>query len=171
MNWPTSLPLIVAVSSGAGGAYPVAELRMSSYKNSRICYIPEQIIIRDVENVLNEAGENIVKNPFSISLQLVKYSCDVSLMAASCIAVFGNQYTRRDRPRRHYAYRYNTSLALRLFTTKGTEVTEKRCVTTLCLGFGSCSILPPASMQVPVVKNAVWNTMRLITPTVHLYSY
>ncbi len=31
---------------------------MSSYKNSRICYIPEQIIIRDVENVLNEAGEN-----------------------------------------------------------------------------------------------------------------
>lgn len=50
--------LIVAVSSGAGGAYPVAELRMSSYKNCRICYIPEQIIIRDVESVLNEAGEN-----------------------------------------------------------------------------------------------------------------
>lgn len=45
--------LIVTVSSGDGGAYPVAELRMSSYKNNRICYIPEQIIVRNVEGVLN----------------------------------------------------------------------------------------------------------------------
>jgi NAD(P)H-dependent FMN reductase len=51
--------LIVAVSSGDGGAYPVAELRMSSYKNSRLCYIPEQIILRNVEKVLNEnAADN-----------------------------------------------------------------------------------------------------------------
>ena len=46
--------LIVTVSSGDGGAYPVAELRMSSYKNNRICYIPEQIIVRHVEQVLNQ---------------------------------------------------------------------------------------------------------------------
>jgi azobenzene reductase len=45
---------IISVSSGDGGAYPVAELRMSSYKNNRLCYIPEQLIIRDVENVFNE---------------------------------------------------------------------------------------------------------------------
>lgn len=51
--------LIVSVSSGIGGSYPVAELRMSSYKNNRICYIPEHVIIRDVESVLNEdAAEN-----------------------------------------------------------------------------------------------------------------
>ncbi len=50
--------LIVTVSSGAGGAYPVAELRMSSYKNSRLCYIPEQVIVRRVERVLNEGGDN-----------------------------------------------------------------------------------------------------------------
>lgn len=48
--------LIVSVSSGVGGSYPIAELRMSSYKNSRICYIPEQLIIRDVESVLNDNG-------------------------------------------------------------------------------------------------------------------
>jgi hypothetical protein len=37
----------------------VAELRMSSYKNNRIYYIPEQIIIRNVESVLNEnANQN-----------------------------------------------------------------------------------------------------------------
>lgn len=46
--------LIVGVSSSDGGAYPVAELRMSSYKNNRICYLPEHLIIRNVETVLNE---------------------------------------------------------------------------------------------------------------------
>lgn len=46
--------LIIAVSSSSGGAYPVAELRMSSYKNNRICYLPEHIIIREVTQVLNE---------------------------------------------------------------------------------------------------------------------
>ncbi len=45
--------LIISVSSADGGAYPVAELRMSSYKNNRICYIPEQVIVRNVESVLN----------------------------------------------------------------------------------------------------------------------
>lgn len=45
--------LLVGVSSGEGGAYPIAELRMSSYKNNRICYLPEHLIIRDVESVFN----------------------------------------------------------------------------------------------------------------------
>ena len=49
---------IVSVSSGDGGAYPVSELRMSSYKNNRLCYIPEQLIIRNVENVFNEKAED-----------------------------------------------------------------------------------------------------------------
>ncbi len=46
--------LITAISSGDGGAYPVAELRMSSYKNNRLCYIPEHLILRKVESILNE---------------------------------------------------------------------------------------------------------------------
>lgn len=51
--------LIVTVSASDGGAYPVAELRMSSYKNNRICYIPEHLIIRNVEKVLNaDASQN-----------------------------------------------------------------------------------------------------------------
>lgn len=50
--------MIVSVSSADGGAYPVAELRMSSYKNNRICYIPEQVIVRNVETVLNEKAED-----------------------------------------------------------------------------------------------------------------
>ena len=47
--------LLVAVSAGAGGAYPIAELRLSSYKNSKINWIPEHLIIRKVGNVLNES--------------------------------------------------------------------------------------------------------------------
>lgn len=44
--------LIVAVSAALGGSYPVAELRMSSYKNTRLCYIPEHVIVRNVGRVL-----------------------------------------------------------------------------------------------------------------------
>jgi len=50
--------LIISVSSGRGGSYPVAELRMSSYKNCRIVYIPDHVIVRDVENVLNEDAKD-----------------------------------------------------------------------------------------------------------------
>lgn len=45
--------LIIGVTSGRSGSYPIAELRMSSYKNTKICYMPEHLIIRNVEHVLN----------------------------------------------------------------------------------------------------------------------
>ncbi len=48
--------LITSISSNIGGTYPVQELRSSSYKNNRICYIPEHLILRNVESLLT--GEN-----------------------------------------------------------------------------------------------------------------
>jgi NAD(P)H-dependent FMN reductase len=45
--------LLVGVSVGVGGAYPISELRASSYKNCRLCYVPEHLIVRQVEKVLN----------------------------------------------------------------------------------------------------------------------
>ena len=65
--------LIVSVSSGMGGAYPVAELRSSSYKNTKICYIPEHIIFRGVEQLFTG------KNP-DLDAEIgerVQYCCDV----------------------------------------------------------------------------------------------
>ena len=54
--------LIISVSSGNGGAYPISELRSSSYKNTHIMWIPENIIIRDVEEFNPGAhGKNIPK--------------------------------------------------------------------------------------------------------------
>jgi len=45
--------LIVTVSSGMGGSFPVNEIRTSGYKNTRICYLPEHLVIRNVEKLLN----------------------------------------------------------------------------------------------------------------------
>lgn len=49
--------LIVTVSVSDGGVNPVAELRMSSYKNNRLCYLPEHLIIRNVASVFNDDPE------------------------------------------------------------------------------------------------------------------
>ncbi len=43
--------LIVSVSSGNNGVYPVVDLHVTSYKNNRIVYIPEHLIVRNVGSV------------------------------------------------------------------------------------------------------------------------
>ncbi|MDR0806724.1 MAG: NAD(P)H-dependent oxidoreductase [Enterobacteriaceae bacterium] len=40
--------LIVSISGGSGGAYPMAQLKGFSNKNNRLCYIPDHVIIRNV---------------------------------------------------------------------------------------------------------------------------
>jgi NAD(P)H-dependent FMN reductase len=60
--------MLIGVSSGAGGAYPIAELRMSGYKNTKICYIPDHVIVRQVESVLNEQSPDST-NPHDQSIR------------------------------------------------------------------------------------------------------
>lgn len=45
--------MIVGISSGMGGTYPVAELHQFGTKNTRICYVPDHVIIRQVESYLH----------------------------------------------------------------------------------------------------------------------
>ena len=45
--------LLISVSAGLGGSYPIVELRSSSYKNNRICYLPEHLIIRHANDYFN----------------------------------------------------------------------------------------------------------------------
>lgn len=47
--------LLVGVSAARNGAYPIAELRASSYKNTHLHYISEQLIVRQVGEMLNGA--------------------------------------------------------------------------------------------------------------------
>ncbi|MFK7983925.1 MAG: NADPH-dependent FMN reductase [Saprospiraceae bacterium] len=53
--------LIVSVSSELAGSFPVSELRASSYKNNKVCYIPDHLIIRNCKEVLNDASDSVVE--------------------------------------------------------------------------------------------------------------
>lgn len=68
--------LIVTVSASLGGAYPVTELRSSSYKNTRLCYIPDHVIVRNVGHMLHgdqpaDALDATVRARLAYSLRLL----------------------------------------------------------------------------------------------------
>lgn len=71
--------LIVGVSASRGGAYPISELRSFSSKNNYMCYIPNHVIVRDVEKVLNnqdlnpdDKGDFYIKNKLTNSLEILQ---------------------------------------------------------------------------------------------------
>ena len=68
---------IVTVSSADGGSYPVAELRMSSYKNNRICYVPDHIILRNVEKILNDNPEDNNESADSYFRERIEWSLNI----------------------------------------------------------------------------------------------
>lgn len=81
--------LIVSVSAGRGGSYPVQELRSSSYKNTKICYIPDHVIIRGVNEYLHtpdpaskEDAEVRQRIDYSLDI-LVSYSNALQLVRRS----------------------------------------------------------------------------------------
>jgi len=45
--------LLISVCSGISGAYPIVEVKMNALKNNKLVPIPDHLIIRNVENVLN----------------------------------------------------------------------------------------------------------------------
>ncbi len=68
--------LIVTLSASLGGAYPVAELRTSSYKNTRLCYIPDHVIVRNVGQMLHgeqpaDALDAAIRARLAYSLRLL----------------------------------------------------------------------------------------------------
>ncbi len=69
--------LLITVSAGTGGAYPIAELRMSSYKNSRVCYIPDHVIVRGAEQMLNtpesvNANDALIRDRLAYSVKVLE---------------------------------------------------------------------------------------------------
>ncbi len=79
--------LIIGVSVSDGGTYPIAELRMSSYKNNRICYIPEQIIIRHVDTVLNEDATQNKPEADSYFRERINWNLDILQEYAQALKV------------------------------------------------------------------------------------
>jgi NAD(P)H-dependent FMN reductase len=77
--------MIVGVSSGRGGSTPAAELRVSSYKDTHVCYIPEQVIISGVTSVLNSAEEPESEKDAYIRFRLA-YALDILLEYGKALA-------------------------------------------------------------------------------------
>lgn len=50
--------LLVSVVNGISGAYPIAELRMNAFSNNKLVAIPDHLIIRNVEEILNTFDES-----------------------------------------------------------------------------------------------------------------
>ncbi|PKG84918.1 NADPH-dependent oxidoreductase [Colwellia sp. 75C3] len=50
--------LLVSVVNGISGAYPIAELRMNAFSNNKLVAIPDHLIIRNVEEILNTMNED-----------------------------------------------------------------------------------------------------------------
>ena len=98
--------LLISVSSGINGAYPIAELRMSAFKNNKLVAIPDHIIIRNVEEVLNNTNENKqskqnlttrdsgIRQHIAYSLHTLKYYSQAHKVLRSALAeqIFPNAH-------------------------------------------------------------------------------
>ena len=80
--------LLVAVSAGNGGAYPVAELRMSGYKNSYIWWLPEHLILRSVAGLFHddrdELNQSLLKRIDHLLTLLVKSTTALAPVRHHC---------------------------------------------------------------------------------------
>ena len=69
--------LLVSVSAGRGGSYPIAELRMSGYKNTKLLYLPGHLIVQHVESVMNEVDPDTGEKADVYIKQRALYALDV----------------------------------------------------------------------------------------------
>jgi len=69
--------LLVAVSSGISGVYPIAELRMNALKNNKLVAIPDHLIIRNVEEILNDHKDRA--SPLSKADEYIRHRIGYSL--------------------------------------------------------------------------------------------
>lgn len=69
--------LLTAVSSGiGGGAYPIAEIRGHTVKNTLICYIPNHVIIRNANQCLIDETPNPENKSDSVARERIDFSLD-----------------------------------------------------------------------------------------------
>ncbi|MCU0660611.1 MAG: NAD(P)H-dependent oxidoreductase [Candidatus Pacebacteria bacterium] len=82
--------LVSTTANATNGAYPIAELRSGSYKNTHIIYIPHHVIVRNVNTVCNsdipnqESKEDVsIHGKITHSLdELITYATYLSQMRA-----------------------------------------------------------------------------------------
>ncbi|CAM3545272.1 FMN-dependent NADPH-azoreductase [Vibrio aerogenes CECT 7868] len=47
--------LLASVSASVNGVYPISELRMTGSKNNHVCFLPDHLIFRDIDTLLDES--------------------------------------------------------------------------------------------------------------------
>jgi len=75
--------LLVSVSAGMSGPYPITQLRAYGYKNTRLCMIPEHLIIRFVERVLNGEATGAEAAGLTADDQFIRTRIDYALKVFS----------------------------------------------------------------------------------------
>ena len=85
--------LLVAISSGNGGSYPISELRSSSYKNTQIMWIPENIIIRNVGQFFPGKHGELIPDWLD---DRINYNLDLILEYSKCMKPLKKIINRKD---------------------------------------------------------------------------
>ena len=85
--------LIVSISSGNGGSYPISELRSSSYKNRHILWIPENIIIRNVEHFYPGNHGNLIPEWLD---KRIDYVLNLLIEYSKCLRPVSKLINRKD---------------------------------------------------------------------------
>ncbi|MCJ8319739.1 MAG: NAD(P)H-dependent oxidoreductase [Colwellia sp.] len=97
--------LLVSVVNGISGAYPIAELRMNAMKNNKLVAVPDHLIIRNVEQVLNAPTTKPLEER-DISLRdRIGYSLQMLHQYSRALATIRNQKLSDVYPKQQeYAY-------------------------------------------------------------------
>ncbi|MCS6179365.1 NADPH-dependent FMN reductase [Shewanella baltica] len=94
--------LLISVSNGIGGTYPIVELKMNALKNNKLVPIPDHLIIRNVSHVLNAIPEGAR----DIALrERVQYSLYMLHQYAQALAPIRQQHAGQAYPKQQeYCY-------------------------------------------------------------------
>lgn len=94
--------LLISVSNGIGGTYPIVEVKMNALKNNKLVPIPDHLIIRNVSHVLNAIPEGTR----DIALrERVQYSLYMLHQYAQALAPIRQQHAGQAYPKQQeYCY-------------------------------------------------------------------
>ncbi len=91
--------LLVGISAGRGGAYPISELRSSGYKNNKMNIIPDHLIVREVNGVMNDQdiesgseGDLYIKKRALFSLAVLQEYTKAFISIRKSGVVFDKEY-------------------------------------------------------------------------------
>ena len=95
--------MLVGTSSGISGAYPVAELRMNALKNTKLIPVPDYLIVRYIDQVLN--SEEAIDEHDTNLRERISYCLEMLNSYAQAMLPVRAQFTAQNQQlKNRYAY-------------------------------------------------------------------